>query len=97
MKPRTYLAGVAAVCATVLVSAGLLAQENPYDEMSPEQQAMMQAWMDYGTPGEQHEMRARRVGQWTVECMMWEWPDAEPHSFTGTSTSYSVMGGRVFL
>ena len=97
MKPRTYLAGVAAVCATVLVSAGLLAQENPYDEMSPEQRAMMQAWRDYGTPGEQHEMLARRVGQWTVEGMRWDSPDTEPHPFTGTSTITSVMGGRYFL
>ena len=97
MKPRTYLAGIIAVCAAVLVSAGLLAQENPHGEMSPEQQAMMQAWMDYGTPGEQHEMLARRVGQWTVEGMMWESPDAEPHPFTGTSTIKSVMGGRFFL
>ena len=97
MKPRTYLAGVAAVCATVLVSAGLLAQENPYDEMSPEQRAMMQAWRDYGTPGEQHEMLARRGGTWTVEGKMWETPDSEPTPFTGTSVIKSVMGGRYFL
>ncbi len=97
MKPRTYLAGIVAVCATVLVSAALLAQENPYGEMSPEQQAMMKAWMEYGTPGEQHGMLAKRVGTWTVEGKMWETPDAEPQPFTGTSTIKSVMGGRFFL
>ncbi len=97
MKPRTYLAGVVAVCATILVSAGLLAQENTYGEMSPEQQAMMQAWTDYGTPGEEHEMLARRVGQWTVEGTMWQSPDAEPQPFTGISTIKSIMGGRFFV
>ncbi len=97
MKPRTYLAGIVAVCATVLVSAALLAQENPFGEMSPEQQAMMQAWMEYGTPGEQHEMLAKRVGTWTVEGKMWETPDAEPQPFTATSTIKSIMGGRFFL
>ncbi len=97
MKPRTYLAGIVAVCATVLVSAGLLAQEDPYGEMSPEQQEMMKAWMEYGTPGEHHEMLANRVGQWTLEGKMWETSDAEPQPFTGTSTIKSVMGGRFFL
>ena len=97
MKPRTYLAGIVAVCVTVLVSAGLLAQENPYGEMSPEQQEMMKAWMEYGTPGEHHELLANRVGQWTLEGKMWETPDGEPQPFTGTSTIKSVMGGRFFL
>ncbi len=97
MKPRTYLAGIVAVCATVLVSAALLAQENPYDEMSPEQRAMMQARMDFSTPGKHHEMLADRVGQWTIEGKMWEGPDAEPIPFAGTSTIESIMDGRYFL
>lgn len=97
MKPRTYLAGVVAVCATILVSAGLLAQENTYGEMTPEQQAMMQAMAEYGTPGEQHEMLANRVGTWTVAGKAWDSPDAEPMLFTATSTIKSVMDGRYFL
>lgn len=97
MKPRTYLAGVVALCATILISAGLLAQESPYGEMSPEQQAMMKAWMEYGTPGEQHAQLANRVGEWTLEGKMWHEPNTEPEPFTGTSTIKSVMGGRFFL
>ena len=97
MKPRTYLAGVVALCATILISAGLLAQENPYGEMSPEQQAMMKAWMEYGTPGEQHTQLANRVGEWTIEGKMWHAPDSEPEPFTGTSTIKSIMGGRFFI
>ncbi len=97
MKRRTYLAGIVAVCATILVSAGLLAQENPYGEMSAEQQEMMKAWMEYGTPGEHHALLAKRVGEWTIDGQMWEAPDAPSQPFTGTSTIKSVMGGRYFL
>ncbi len=97
MKRRTYLAGIVAVCATILVSAGLLAQENPYGEMSAEQQEMMKAWMEYGTPGEHHARLADRVGEWTVVGQMWMAPDAPAQPFTGTSTIKSVMGGRYFL
>ena len=97
MKSRTYLAGIGAVCATVLVSAGLLAQENPYGEMTPEQMEMMKAWTEYGTPGEHHAMLANKVGKWTIEGKMWEGANADPMPFDGTSTIKSVMGGRYFL
>lgn len=97
MKPRTYLAGVVALCATILVSAGLLAQENPYGDMTPEQQKMMQKWLEYATPGEHHEQQAYRVGEWTIEGQMWEAPDKEPEPFSGTSKIKSIMGGRYYL
>ena len=97
MKRSMYLSGVAALCATILVSAGLLAQENPFGDMSPEQQAMMKAWMEYGTPGEEHAHLAIRVGEWELEGKMWHEPNSEPEPFTGTSTIKSVMGGRFFL
>lgn len=37
MKPRTFVTGVAAVCATALLTAGLLAQQKPGDEKKPAQ------------------------------------------------------------
>ncbi len=97
MRPRTYLAGVVVLCATILISAGLLAQESPYGEMSPEQQAMMKAWKEYGTPGEQHAQLANRVGEWTIEGKMWHGPDSAAEPFTGTSKIKSIMGGRFFI
>lgn len=97
MNRRMYLSGVVALCATILVSAGLLAQDNPYGDMSPEQQAMMKAWMDYGTPGEEHAQLANRVGVWEVQGKMWHEPNSEPEPFTGTSTIESIMGGRYFI
>ncbi len=97
MKRSTYLAGIVALCATILVSAGLLAQETPYDEMSPEQQAMMKAWMANATPGEQHQLLAKKVGVWEVNGKMWHEPNSEPELFDGTSTIEAIMDGRYFL
>ncbi len=97
MNRSMYLSGLVALSATILVSAGLLAQENPYGDMSPEQQAMMKAWMEYGTPGEQHAQLANKVGEWELEGKMWQGPNTDPEPFTGTSTIKSIMGGRFFI
>ncbi len=97
MKRPTYLAGIVALCATILVSAGLLAQESPYDEMSPEEQAMMKAWMEYATPGEHHQQLAKKVGEWQIDGKMWHEPNSEPELFDGTSHVKAIMGGRFFL
>ncbi len=97
MNRSLYLSGLVALCATILVSAGLLAQENPYGDMSPQQQAMMKAWMEYGTPGEEHAKLANRVGTWELEGKMWHEPNSVPEPFTGTSTIKSIMGGRFFI
>ena len=62
MTRRMYSAGIGAVCATILVSAGLLAQENPYgEEMSPEQQQMMQAWINFARTGDPAH---QAIGPW---------------------------------
>ncbi len=97
MTRGTYVGGVAAICGTILVSAGLLAQEKPYEAMTPEQQAMMQAFEEYRTPGAQHEMLAKRAGKWNVQGKMWQGPGAPAEPFEATSTVKSVMGGRYII
>ncbi len=97
MKRPTYLVGTVALCATILVSAGLLAQDHPQGDMSPEQQAMMKAWMEYGTPGEQHQQLAKKVGEWQIDGKMWHVPNSEPELFDGTSNFKTIMGGRFLL
>jgi len=97
MKRPTYLAGTVALCATILVSAGLLAQDHPHADMSPEEQAMMQAWQEYATPGEHHLQLAKNVGEWQIDGKMWNAPNTEPELFNGTSHIKAVMGGRYFL
>lgn len=56
--------------------------------------AMMQAWMNYSTPGAMHSMIAKDDGVWTAEITMWMTPDAPPTKSTGTATNKMIMGGR---
>jgi hypothetical protein len=97
MTRTTFVGGVAAVCATILVSAGLLAQDQGYEQMSPEEQAMMQAWMKYMTPGEEHAKLAVKAGEWTYKAKYWMGPGAEPGRFEGTAKIKPIMDGRYIL
>ena len=97
MKRRTFFTGVALVCATVVLSAGLIAQEKSYEEMSPEKQAMMEAWMKYGTPGKPHERLAEKVGEWTLHGKFWHAPGTDAEEFEGTAKIKAIMGGRYFV
>ncbi len=99
MTKRTYLTGIGAVCAAIIVSAGLLAQdkENPYGEMSPEQEAMMKAWMEYATPGMEHAELAKKVGEWSLDLKMWHELGGEVEISKATSTIKPIMDGHYFL
>lgn len=56
--------------------------------------AMMKAWMDYMTPGENHKILASHAGTWTADVTSWMTPDAPPQTSKATSTSKMIMGGR---
>ncbi len=94
-----YIGGITAICGTILISAGLLAQDTKPARPTPEQmqemqEKMEQAWMRYMTPGEEHKQLAKRAGQWNFQGKMWEYPGTPVQEFDGTSTIKSVMGGR---
>ncbi len=97
MTKRTYLSGLGAVCAAIIVSAGLLAQDNPFEDMSPEEAAMMQAWMEYATPGKEHAELAKKVGEWSLDLKMWHELGAEVEVSQATSTIKPIFDGRYFL
>ncbi|MDQ3021850.1 MAG: DUF1579 domain-containing protein [Bacteroidota bacterium] len=59
-----------------------------------DQQAEMQAWMEYMTPGDIHKMLATSDGEWTGQVTMWMDPNAAPTVSAGTSSSKMIMGGR---
>jgi hypothetical protein len=85
---------IAATLATlVLLSLPALAQEHA-QEMSPEEAAMMAAYMKAGAPGEAHSHLAERAGTWKVEIKSWMDPKADPTVSTGTTTLEMVLGGR---
>lgn len=90
-KHAACLAALAAVFACP-VSAQ---EEAP--QMTPEQQAEMEAYMSAGTPGEVHEKIARAVGDYDLSIKSWHSPDAEPSVEKGTGTRRMILGGRVLV
>ncbi|MET0548440.1 MAG: DUF1579 domain-containing protein [Xanthomonas sp.] len=69
-------------------------QKTKPSQLSPEQQAMMQAWEKAAQPGEQHKQLAAMVGKWTTKQTMWMDPNAPPMTETGSATNTLVLGGR---
>jgi len=63
--------------------------------MSPEEAAMMVAFEESMTPGPEHEALAKSVGEYDMKVTMWQAPDAEPETVTGTATRSMIFGGRV--
>lgn len=51
-------------------------------------------WMDYMTPGKEHEELAKESGKWKTEMQTWMSPDSPAIKSTGTAELKMVMGGR---
>lgn len=51
-------------------------------------------WMEYMTPGTQHQMMANSVGTWNINMTLWVYPGAEPMTSTGTLVNEMLFGGR---
>lgn len=84
---------LAAVCLLVPVTAAADDHEAP--QMSAEEQAMMEAWQEAMTPGEEHEWLASHAGEYDMVVKIWTSPDREPDVSDGTATIESIMGGRM--
>jgi len=54
----------------------------------------MKAMMAYMTPGDQHKMMAKSVGDWTGYITLWSAPGAQPTTMTGQSHVEMILGGR---
>ena len=48
----------------VLLASGVWVMAQEGEEMTPEQQKMMELMMKYGTPGEGHKLLEPLVGEW---------------------------------
>lgn len=80
----------------ILFASGAWAQDDvPAQEVSEEQQAMMEAWAQAATPGDEHAWLAEMAGTWNVESTMWMEPGAEPTTSEGTVEREMILGGRV--
>lgn len=63
-------------------------------KMSPEEQAMMKRWMQYMTPGPEHQRMMKSFsGKWTAEATMYE-PGKPPQTSPGTMTNMPMLGDR---
>ena len=97
MKARSVLFGAALVIATATITSTVVSQDAknpPMPEMTPEQQAMMQKWEGFKTPGEQHKLLAEKVGTWNGVVKMWEPGQTVPMESTCTTTYKMIMDGR---
>lgn len=62
--------------------------------MDPKKQEMMQAWMQYATPGAPHKIFNQLVGHWKYTSKFWEKADVKPEESSGTSNIKVILGGR---
>ncbi len=92
MRIKT-LVGTCVVAA--VIAAPAFAQEGEMPEMTPEQQAEMEAYMKAGALGPQHELMAKHVGTYDAAIKSWMDPAAPPMESKGVAIRTLHMGGRV--
>ncbi len=68
------------------------AMDGAQDELDPD--AMMEAWMKAGTPGEHHKLLDDIVGNFTAEMTMVNGPDMPEETMTGKCVNTWVLDGR---
>jgi len=81
----------------VLLGGPLAAQEAAPPQMTPEMQAMMEAFQKAGTPGAEHQKLASTAGTYDLTIKSWHNPGGEPTTDTGTATRRMILGGRVMV
>jgi hypothetical protein len=79
----------------LLLALPALAQDAA-PEMTPEQQAMMEAYQKAGTPGPAHAAMAKMAGSYDLTMKSWHGP-GEPAVEKGTATRTLALGGRVLV
>lgn len=100
MKYRNVLYGAVLVLATATITTQVVSQadkgkgQGQPPEMTPEQQAEMQKWMEFATPGPNHELLKKKVGKWNGTMKHWMDPAADPMESPFTANITSVYDGR---
>ena len=82
----------------LLCAAPLAAQEAAAPPaMTPEMQAMMEAYQKAGTPGEEHKKLAAMAGTYDLTIKAWHAPNTPPTTDTGIATRKMILGDRVLV
>lgn len=102
MNPRyrARLAAKALLAVTLvpaLVTAALAQDSGKMPEMTPQQQAEMEAYMKAGTPGEPHKALAAMAGTYDLIIRSWPEAGAPPVVEKGTATRTADLGGRIVV
>jgi len=86
-------AGIALFATLAAAQTGT--QQQP--QLTPEQQAEMEAWMKAGTPGAQHQALAATAGNYVVKVKQWHDPKGPVMEDSGTAKRTMTLGGRVMV
>ena len=87
---------VLSLCLSVAAfAAPAFAQDAEMPQMTPEQQAEMEAYTKAGAPGPQHGWLAGQVGTYDVAITSWMDPGGPPVESKGVATRTMHMDGRI--
>jgi len=95
--------GVAAAIGGAFLAGSLTAQQDKKSgtgaapAMSPEEQAMMEAWMQAGKKNEHHARLGKMAGKWKASVQSWFAPGAPPNVSEATASIAPIMDGRFML
>lgn len=81
----------------LLCSAPLAAQETAAPAMTPEMQAMVEAYQKAGTPGDEHKKLTAMAGTYDLTIKAWHAPNTPPTTDPGTATRKMILGDRVMV
>jgi len=88
------------LAAAGIVLLATLAQAQTGDkqpQMTPEQQAEMEAYMKAGTPGAPHKILAASAGNYDLKIKSWHDPKGPAMEDTGTAKRTMTLDGRVLV
>ena len=89
---------LSATTLALLLSGPLVAQEKTAaPPMTPEMQAMMEAYQKAGTPGTEHRKLAAMAGTYDLTVKAWHEPGKPPTTDAGTATRKMILGDRVMV
>ncbi len=88
--------GLAAI-GVLALTAPAAAQDSGAPAMTPEQQAMMEAYQKAATPGAPHAKMAGSAGTYDVRSKSWNEPGKPPVEESGTATRKMILDGRVMV
>ena len=99
---RKHVLSLTVATLTLLLSGPLAAQDTAVQSsaappMTPEMQAMMQAYQKAGTPGAEHKQLAAMAGSYDLTVKAWHEPGKPPTTDAGTATRKMILGDRVLV